>query len=189
MSKGLLVSKAAVLSPRNNAVVQRCSSELTAAPAMDAADSRHAKPREVFCEFDSSTAGSADVAAAIVDAAMDTAYRHAKLREVFCEFDLDGSHVVDFKELLMLGKVRRELGHKAGEWTDENNATLLAAIGADQKGDVTMDMFVTYFDSILPSTPDVFEISVQEFVACARECARRLKAANTPIGVQAEGGG
>ena len=47
--------------------------------------------------------------------------RKSELLRVFEAFDLDQSGHVHANELKVLGEARRAIGHKTGEWTDEQN--------------------------------------------------------------------
>jgi len=51
--------------------------------------------------------------------------RESSLLQVFTLFDLDGNGVLDPKELLALGRMRRELGHRQDLWTNEKNEELI----------------------------------------------------------------
>lgn len=58
------------------------------------------------------------------------------LAKVYREFDLDGGGDVGEDELLKLGRTRRRLGHKQGEWTATHNRVLMRKIGTDENGDL-----------------------------------------------------
>ena len=62
--------------------------------------------------------------------------RKNMLREVFRAFDIDNNGFITDNELLMLGKARRELGQKQGEWTKEMNASLMKRIDTDGDGKI-----------------------------------------------------
>ena len=64
------------------------------------------------------------------------------LQQVYREFDLDHGGDVGADELLALGKARRVLGQKPGEWTQEQNKRVLQRMNADKDGNVTLDNFV-----------------------------------------------
>ena len=50
-------------------------------------------------------------------------------QDVYREFDLDGSGEVGFDEMLALGKARRALGQKRGEWTEAMNERMMERMG------------------------------------------------------------
>ena len=54
---------------------------------------------------------------------------------MYREFDLDGDGTVGASEMLALGKYRREMGQKGGEWTQAKNDYMMTAMGA-KKGQV-----------------------------------------------------
>jgi len=68
--------------------------------------------------------------------------------------------------MLALGKARRRLGQKAGEWTPENNQNMMRNMGA-VGGIVTESQFVTYFNRILSSDPETFAKTCNQFCTCA----------------------
>merc|ERR1711934_910182 len=63
--------------------------------------------------------------------------RAVALRKVYREFDLDGGGDVGGEEMLALGKARRKLGQKKGEWTQDMNQRLLENMGVDRRGAVS----------------------------------------------------
>merc|ERR1711934_208630 len=67
----------------------------------------------------------------------ESTMRKEALVGVFRDFDLDWSGTVDAAELKQIASKRRELGHKAGEWTDELNANLMRKL--DKNGDGVID--------------------------------------------------
>ena len=81
--------------------------------------------------------------------AAEQAHRGAELRKVYMEFDLTGSGDVGADELLLLGRTRRKLGQKDGEWTEEMNNSLMSKIGADGTGNfLSEENFIKYFAGI-----------------------------------------
>ena len=92
--------------------------------------------------------------------------------------DLDGSGVMGAPELLALGQARRKLGHKSGEWTEAQNIAMMAKMGADKHGTITMGNFVEYFDEILPYNKDEFDKTIQQFISCARSISQKKRASH-----------
>ena len=60
------------------------------------------------------------------------------LCRVYEEFDVNGDGTVSSQEMLALGQARRDLGQKGGEWTKEQNESMMRRMGQDQKGHVSM---------------------------------------------------
>ena len=60
-------------------------------------------------------------------------------------FDHNGDGQIDVSELNSIGKQRRKLGHKSGEWTQEKNEKLVRKLDADGDGFVTSRDFVQYY--------------------------------------------
>ena len=96
-------------------------------------------------------------------------HRESVLRTVFNEFDLDGSGDVGEEEMFALGRKRRALGQKSGEWTLEMNRQMLRNMGVNAHGLVSQDDFVSYFDQKLPRDPEMFAAEVERFLQCAYE--------------------
>ena len=100
--------------------------------------------------------------------------RQSALQAVYREFEhLDGDGSVGRVELLLLGKMRRQLGHKGGEWTEEMNDRLLERMGAEANGDLSELNFVQHFDKTLTTDYEEFEQMIKQFMECARACRRR----------------
>ena len=94
--------------------------------------------------------------------------RDDALRSVYKAFDTDGNGHVGHDEMFELGKARRHLGHKDGEWTEEMNAKMTAEMGGDPtSGRVPMDGFVSYFHGKLPEDEDEFDAAIGEFMHVA----------------------
>lgn len=106
--------------------------------------------------------------------------RKRRLAEIYKEFDLDGNGEVGADELLALGKTRRFLGHKGGEWTEHQNRNLLRNMGADQHGNVSEESFCKYFDKALSDDPKEFEATLQNFHECAAEVRIKKGLARCP---------
>ena len=98
---------------------------------------------------------------------MDVA-RRVKLREVFELFDLDGSGEVESGEMLQLGKMRRELGQKSGDWDGEKNDQMVRQLDLDGNGAVSCSEFVAHFDGDLPVEPEDFKDTLSQFIAVGR---------------------
>ena len=107
--------------------------------------------------------------------------RTAALQAVYREFDLYGDSSVGGAEILLLGRMRRQLGHKGGEWTVEMNARLMERMGADTNGDLSEFKFVQHFNSTLPAEQEDFEQIINQFMECARVCRkRRIRQCKSP---------
>ena len=105
--------------------------------------------------------------------------RVAMLENVYDEFDLDGGGDVGADEMLALGKARRALGQKSGEWTEAHNERMLEKMGADQNGNVVMDRFVKHFNESLPFDDDEFSRSIEQFLECARSLNQQKELARS----------
>ena len=108
------------------------------------------------------------------------------LQEVYRQFDLDGSGQVGKDEIFMLGQCRRKLGQREGEWTEQMNASMMANMGVDSFGNVSMRNFVEYFDEKLPHIPQDFADTIAQFTACAYDLRDRMSRAAEPEVVMAE---
>lgn len=51
-------------------------------------------------------------------------------------FDLDGSGVIESRELLQLGQMRRKLGQKGGEWSEAKNTRMINKMDSNKDGKV-----------------------------------------------------
>ena len=101
-------------------------------------------------------------------------YRVITLREVFVMFDFDGSGSIERTELMDLGKARRRLGHRDGNWTVEKNDRFVQKLGGGQGGIVTCDSFVQYFLAEFSSAgAEEFADNVEAFRQAARSCGVR----------------
>ena len=92
---------------------------------------------------------------------------------MFREFDLDGSGVIEAEELLALGKARRSLGQKQGEWTEEKNARLVKRMDANGDGEIQMSEFVHHFEDALPRAREEFDLVLEQFMEVAQACRAR----------------
>ena len=96
-----------------------------------------------------------------------TVSRKHKLKEIFQAFDLDGNGSVGSQELLKLGKARRTMKQKGGEWTEKQNQAMMKRLDKDGNGKVGEAEFVAFFDdSLPPSQPDFDEI-MDQFMSVA----------------------
>ena len=69
--------------------------------------------------------------------------------QVFAAFDIDGSGEINSKELLLMGKARRELGQKKdSEWSEEKNARMVKRLDADGSGKIEEKEFVAGFEEV-----------------------------------------
>ena len=80
-----------------------------------------------------------------------------KLLKVFGVFDLDGSGEIESSELLHLGKARRKLGQKGGEWSEEKNARLVKKMDVNGDGTVSGSEFAEFFNKALPDAAVEFQ--------------------------------
>jgi len=64
----------------------------------------------------------------------------------------------------MLGEARRQLGHKKGEWTQEQNAILLSKIDSNDDGMIRAEEFLNYFHESLTQNHDDFNLVMDEFM-------------------------
>ena len=99
--------------------------------------------------------------------------RRERLKVVFKEFDLDGNGSIETKELLLLGKARRELNQKEGNWTAEQNQRLVSKLDTDRDGTVSESEFVKHFDEELPFDRDAFNEEISRFLIAAKAVRRR----------------
>ena len=65
---------------------------------------------------------------------MEQMWRAASLHKVYHAFDFDGGGQVGEAALLEIGRARRRLGQREGEWSEETNSALLSLIGTDAQG-------------------------------------------------------
>jgi len=100
---------------------------------------------------------------------IESVYRVGRLREVFLLFDLDGSGFVESNELLKLGKARRKLGHRGGDWSKESNANFLQRLEQNDDGVIDVDEFTSHFSSALPKGRTDFDAAINKFVEVANE--------------------
>lgn len=96
------------------------------------------------------------------------------LHEVFQVFDFDNGGFIEGDDLFALGKARRSLGHKTGEWTAEKNAKLMQKMDGNGDGLIEPSEFVRHFEETLPRDKDTFKGIIEQFLEVARAC-RSLK--------------
>lgn len=96
--------------------------------------------------------------------------RRAQLVQVFDVFDLDGSGAIEPSELLDLGRARRSLGQKRGEWTEAKNTRMLERMDVNCDGQVTQSEFIDHFEASLPSETNEFDAVVADFLVVAEAC-------------------
>ena len=115
---------------------------------------------------------SSSLSSGQLDVEAPSCYREAALQQVFRKFDLGTD--ADCVRLLLLGKVRRELGQRTGEWTPAMNRSLLASIYSSN-GSISEDKFVRHLTGSLPHDRDAFNEAIDQLVLCAVVCkeARR----------------
>lgn len=97
--------------------------------------------------------------------------RQDMLRAVHKAMDDDNSGFIEASELMELGQARRKLGHKSGEWTEEQNQRLVGKMDANGDGHVRANEFCKYFDRILPGDRAEFIQNVKQFMDVAAHCA------------------
>lgn len=102
------------------------------------------------------------------------------LERVYNEFDLDGGGDVGADEIFELGKARRALGQRSGEWTEAHNERMLEKMGADPEGNVSMEKFVKYFNQLLPQDDDEFGKNIHQFSQCAHSLDPQPVASQVP---------
>ena len=102
--------------------------------------------------------------------------RKPALQAVYREFDIYGDGSVGGPELLLLGRMRRQLRQKGGEWTAQKNDRLLKRIGAGTNGNLSELNFVQHFNSTLPADKEEFEQLIEQFMQCARAYRKRKMA-------------
>eukprot|EP00658_Telonema_sp_P-2_P076661 TRINITY_DN6751_c0_g1_i4.p1 TRINITY_DN6751_c0_g1~~TRINITY_DN6751_c0_g1_i4.p1 ORF type:complete len:237 (+),score=96.07 TRINITY_DN6751_c0_g1_i4:131-841(+) len=98
------------------------------------------------------------------------------IRDRFKAFDINGDGTIGADELLVLGRQRRKLGQKSGEWTKEMNNRLMAKLDKNGDGRVQVREFVDFFDEQLPSVNNIFHHHCDAFL----EVAQSIKAAPAP---------
>jgi len=101
--------------------------------------------------------------------------RLEELRKVFLEFDMDRSGYIEAAELLRLGQARREMGHREGTWTEEENRALVTRMDTDGDGKIDQDEFMTFFEAELPRDEELFMSTVSQFAAVARQCRAKTR--------------
>ena len=76
---------------------------------------------------------------------------------------------------MKLGKVRRALGQKSGDWTDEMNERLLGKTDKNGDGAMTSEEFSEFFELSLPYGATEFDRAVQKFMLVAETCREHKK--------------
>ena len=80
-----------------------------------------------------------------LEATIEELRRATALQKVYHAFDFDGGGQVGEAALLEIGRARRRLGQREGEWSEETNSALLSLIGADEQGVSMQFVFLVYF--------------------------------------------
>ena len=96
--------------------------------------------------------------------------RMQALKEVFELFDLDGSGAVEATELLKLGAARRSLGHRQGDWTEDQNNELVRQMDTNGDGVISADEFSKWFERALPQDGGSFAVVIEQFREVAKAC-------------------
>ena len=104
------------------------------------------------------------------------AARVQKLVKVFDVFDLDGSGSIESRELLQLGQMRRRLGQKQGEWSEDMNARLVQKMDANGDGLISASEFSEHFEQALPSPSSEFNVILRQFMQVALVCCKQRNA-------------
>ena len=112
--------------------------------------------------------------------------RLTKLREVFKVFDSDNTNSLESSELLELGKARRSMGHKKGEWTEEMNARLVKEMDTDADGKVDEFEFSKHFEKALPHDEEEFNTIIAQFLKVANACTEQKQKANIAEATRSE---
>ena len=73
-----------------------------------------------------------------LEATIEELRRATALQKVYHAFDFDGGGQVGEAALLEIGRARRRLGQREGEWSEETNSALLSLIGTDEQGTCTL---------------------------------------------------
>lgn len=94
-------------------------------------------------------------------------WRQAELQRCFEAFDADSSGAVDVSELLLLGRMRRTLGQKPGEWTNEKNDRFIRALDPEGRNLIQAPRFVEYFNAKLPQDQQEFLRATRQFLQVA----------------------
>jgi len=97
-------------------------------------------------------------------------WRCEQLVKVHTLMDDDGSGFIEAPEMLLLGKARRQLGHKQGEWNEAMNNKIVAKIDKDGDGKIHQTEFAEYFSGSLPQNKTDFKQAIQKFMAVAEHC-------------------
>jgi len=103
--------------------------------------------------------------------------RRMKLREVFKVFDFDNTKSLESSELLELGRARRSMGQKKGEWTEEMNARLVKKMDLNLDGKVDEFEFAKHFEQALPRGEGKFNTIIRQFTEVANACKERKEKA------------
>ena len=103
------------------------------------------------------------------DPRAERTYRVDKLIAVHKAFDIDGGGYIEKDELFELGKARRKLGHKSGEWTKEMNDRMFANLDKGGDGKVEADEFSHYFaNQFKDESREAFDKVMEQFMQVAR---------------------
>jgi len=138
------------------------------AAARDAAEARYKAREDAMREKQQGKQGMGD------------AERAKALKPVFVQFDLDNDGLVEKWELLLLGKARRTLGQKHGQWTEETNKRCVDRMDTDHDGNVDVNEFVLHFSKQLSQDREEFLATVDDFMAVARECRAKNQSQTKP---------
>lgn len=123
---------------------------------------------DVEVSSDSSFSTSPSPTASIV-------HRSQELGKVFCLFDLDNSGAIDPEELMVLGILRKELGHKMRVWTEERNSKMIAEMDRNADGLIQQEEFVEFYLKGLSNQGDpAFMQTINEFHELV-QCHYRVK--------------
>ena len=107
--------------------------------------------------------------------------RLSKLSKVFVEFDLDDDKSIQASELLQLGKMRRTLSQKCGDWDEAKNERLVKKMDVNGDGLISDSEFATHFQRALPKDMKQFDTVVDQFMQVAKAC-RAAKQGSRKLG-------
>lgn len=96
--------------------------------------------------------------------------RTERLQQVFRSFDLDTSGMMSTDELFAVGCARRKCMHKASEWSEAKNESMMMKMDQGANGEVSEVDFIRYFqtsDGALSRETDEFDAACDEFLEAA----------------------
>ena len=81
--------------------------------------------------------------------------------------------------------LRRDTDRKYGSWTEQSgrNIKLVHKLDADGDGSISVEEFVTYYDSVLPEQPHMFAKAMKEFRKAGELSRKDAGGSTAPITV------